>query len=61
MASGPAILPRLLPPFSTASLNDPPLRLLLGSSAARFVEQNDLAKMESDRKWKDLSIFTDFE
>src|ERR1700739_4306885 len=44
-----------------ASLNDPPLRLLLGSDAVRFVEQNDLAKMESDRKWKDLSISTDIE
>jgi NAD(P)-dependent dehydrogenase (short-subunit alcohol dehydrogenase family) len=44
-----------------ASLNDPPLRLLLGSDAVRFVELNDLAKMESDRKWKDLSISTDIE
>jgi NAD(P)-dependent dehydrogenase (short-subunit alcohol dehydrogenase family) len=44
-----------------ASLNDPPLRLLLGSDAVRFVEQNDLAKMQSDRKWKDLSISTDIE
>jgi NAD(P)-dependent dehydrogenase (short-subunit alcohol dehydrogenase family) len=44
-----------------ASLSDPPLRLLLGSDAVRFVEQNDLAKMESDRKWRDLSISTDFE
>src|ERR1700693_287710 len=44
-----------------ASLNDPPLRLLLGSDAVRFVEQNDLAKMDSDRKWKDLSISTDIE
>src|SRR6266699_4727591 len=35
-----------------ASLTDPPLRLLLGSDAVRFVEQNDLAKMDSDRKWK---------
>jgi NAD(P)-dependent dehydrogenase (short-subunit alcohol dehydrogenase family) len=43
------------------SLNDPPLRLLLGSDAVRFVEQNDLAKMESDRKWKHLSISTDIE
>src|SRR5271154_5103766 len=41
------------------SLNDPPLRLLLGSDAVRFVEQNDLAKMESDRKWKELSVSTD--
>jgi NAD(P)-dependent dehydrogenase (short-subunit alcohol dehydrogenase family) len=44
-----------------ASLKDPPLRLLLGSDAFRFVKQNDLAKMESDSKWKDLSISTDIE
>jgi hypothetical protein len=44
-----------------ASLNDPPLRLLLGSDAVRFVEQNDLAKLESDKKWKDLSLSTDIE
>ncbi len=44
-----------------ASLSDPPLRLLLGSDAVRFVEQHDRAKMESDRKWKDLSISTDIE
>jgi NAD(P)-dependent dehydrogenase (short-subunit alcohol dehydrogenase family) len=41
------------------SLDDPPLRLLLGSDAVRFVEQNDLAKMRSDEKWKSLSISTD--
>jgi len=41
------------------SVIDPPLRLLLGSDAVRFVEQNDLAKMESDRLWKNLSISTD--
>ena len=44
-----------------ATLDNPPLRLLLGSDAVRFVEQNDLAKMESDRKWKSLSISTDIE
>jgi len=44
-----------------ASLDDPPLRLLLGSDAYRFVEQNDLAKIESDRKWKHLSVSTDIE
>jgi NAD(P)-dependent dehydrogenase (short-subunit alcohol dehydrogenase family) len=41
------------------SLDDPPLRLLLGSDAVRFVEQNDLAKMQSDEKWKSLSVSTD--
>ena len=44
-----------------ASLNDPPLRLLLGSDAVRFVEENDLAKMESDRTWRHLSTSTDIE
>ncbi len=44
-----------------ASLNDPPLRLLLGSDAFDAVEQNDLAKMESDRKWQKLTISTDYE
>ena len=43
-----------------ANLADPPLRLLLGSDAYRFVQENDLAKLESDRKWKGLSISTDF-
>ena len=43
------------------SLSNPPLRLLLGSDAVRFVEQNDLEKMESDRKWKKLSMSTDIE
>jgi NAD(P)-dependent dehydrogenase (short-subunit alcohol dehydrogenase family) len=42
-------------------LGDPPLRLLLGSDAYRAVEQNDLARIEADRKWKDLTISTDFE
>lgn len=43
------------------SLSNPPLRLLLGSDAVRFVEQNDLEKMESDRRWKKLSMSTDIE
>jgi hypothetical protein len=43
-----------------AGLQDPPLRLLLSSDAFRFVEQNDLAKMEAGLKWRALSISTDF-
>jgi NAD(P)-dependent dehydrogenase (short-subunit alcohol dehydrogenase family) len=43
------------------SLSNPPLRLLLGSDAVRSVEQNDLEKMESDRRWKKLSMSTDIE
>ena len=44
-----------------ASLDEPPLRLLLGSDAAQRVEQNDLARIEEDRKWRPLSVSTDFE
>ena len=44
-----------------ASLDEPPLRLLLGSDAVRTTEQNDKARIESDRKWRDVSISTDLE
>ncbi len=43
-----------------AGLDEPPLRLLLGSDAVRFVEQADLARMEADREWRALSLSTDF-
>jgi NAD(P)-dependent dehydrogenase (short-subunit alcohol dehydrogenase family) len=42
-------------------LEEPPLRLLLGSDAVHAAEQNDLARMEADRKWRELSVSTDFE
>lgn len=42
------------------NLDEPPLRLLLGSDAANGVEKNDLAKMEADKQWRHLSISTDF-
>jgi NAD(P)-dependent dehydrogenase (short-subunit alcohol dehydrogenase family) len=44
-----------------AGLDDPPLRLLLGSDAVHGAEQNDVARIEADRKWRDVSISTDFE
>ena len=44
-----------------ASLDQPPLRLLLGSDAVRLAETNDIARIEADRKWRDLSVSTDFE
>jgi NAD(P)-dependent dehydrogenase (short-subunit alcohol dehydrogenase family) len=44
-----------------AGLDQPPLRLLLGSDAVRIVEQTDLARMEADRKWRELSVSTDFD
>ena len=43
-----------------AGLAEPPLRLILGSDAFRAIEKNDIAKLESDRKWRDLSLSTDF-
>ena len=41
-------------------IDNPPLRLILGSDAFQAIEQNDLAKSNSDREWKELSISTDF-
>ena len=43
-----------------ASLEHPPLRLLLGSDAFHAAEQNDLAKMKSDHASRDLTFSTDF-
>jgi len=42
-----------------ASLEDPPLRLLLGSDAVQGAEKNDLSRMAADKKWRDLSLSTD--
>jgi len=43
-----------------ASLSDPPLRLLLGSDSYDAAEKAALQKLELDRKWKELSISTDY-
>jgi NAD(P)-dependent dehydrogenase (short-subunit alcohol dehydrogenase family) len=43
-----------------ASLSDPPLRLLLGSDSYNAAEQSAFQKIELDRKWKDLSVSTDY-
>jgi hypothetical protein len=42
-------------------MDNPPLRLLLGSDAVEIVLTADAQKMEADRKWRDLSSSTDFE
>jgi NAD(P)-dependent dehydrogenase (short-subunit alcohol dehydrogenase family) len=42
-----------------AGLAEPPLRLLLGSDAADAAEKKDLARVEADRRWHDLSVSTD--
>ena len=43
-----------------ATLDEPPLRLLLGSDAVRLVEQNDFARMDADKKWRESSVSTDY-
>lgn len=43
-----------------ASMSEPPLRLLLGSDAVEAAEQTELARIEADKKWRELSISTDF-
>ena len=44
-----------------ASLDDSPLRLLLSSDAVHLAEQTEVARIESDKKWRELSVSTDFE
>lgn len=44
-----------------ASLAEPPLRLLLGSDAVHNVEKADAARLEADRRWREISLSTDFE
>jgi len=43
-----------------ASLDAPPLRLLLGSDAMNAAEQADLARLDADREWRAFSVSTDF-
>ena len=43
-----------------ASMDHPPLRILLGSDAYEAAEKNDLAKIELGHRWKELSQSTDF-
>jgi NAD(P)-dependent dehydrogenase (short-subunit alcohol dehydrogenase family) len=40
-------------------LDEPPLRLMLGSDAVEFAERNARALAESDAKWHELSVSTD--
>jgi NAD(P)-dependent dehydrogenase (short-subunit alcohol dehydrogenase family) len=46
--------------LKVVGMDDPPIRLLLGSDAVRIVESADARKAEADRKWRDLSASTDF-
>ena len=44
--------------LDVASQQEPPLRLLLGSDSYNAAEKSALDKLESDRKWKDLTVST---
>ena len=43
-----------------AGMEDPPLRLLLGTDAVRAAEEASRARAEADEKWRALSVSTDF-
>jgi NAD(P)-dependent dehydrogenase (short-subunit alcohol dehydrogenase family) len=43
------------------SVENPPFRLLLGNDAVRLAKQSELARIESERAWHQLSISTDFD
>lgn len=44
-----------------AGVAKPPLRLLLGSDAVHLAERYDRARTQSDLKWRNLSLSTDYE
>jgi NAD(P)-dependent dehydrogenase (short-subunit alcohol dehydrogenase family) len=43
-----------------AGIGTPPLRLLLGKDAVHLAELELQARIENDRKWRELSLSTDF-
>ncbi len=45
--------------LTVADLDEPPVRLLLGSDAYRYARQVARARAESDEKWRALSVSTD--
>jgi len=56
-AGDPAKAARVI--MQIAEIDDPPLRLLLGSDAVRYAGAADQARIESDAKWRALSESTD--
>ena len=46
--------------ITIAGTENPPLRLLLGSDAVHAAGEAERARIESDNKWRDLSVSTDF-
>ncbi|MFL6124566.1 oxidoreductase [Actinophytocola sp.] len=47
--------------LAVADLDEPPVRLLLGSDAVRFAGQVEAARAESDARWRELSVSTDYD
>jgi NAD(P)-dependent dehydrogenase (short-subunit alcohol dehydrogenase family) len=45
--------------LQVTQVDDPPLRLLLGSDAFAIARAADEAKIASDKRWKDLTLSTD--
>jgi hypothetical protein len=45
--------------LTIAEVEDPPLRLLLGSDAFAYAREADEAKIANDEKWKELTLSTD--
>ncbi|GAB1509391.1 oxidoreductase [Actinophytocola sp. KF-1] len=45
--------------LTVAGLDEPPVRLLLGSDAYHYAQQVARARKESDEKWRHLSVSTD--
>ncbi|MFC4812637.1 oxidoreductase [Paenibacillus sp. GCM10023250] len=46
--------------YTVANVENPPLRLLLGSDAVKLALMVDQAKIEETKKWEELSVSTDF-
>ncbi len=47
--------------LTVAAMDEPPLRLLLGSDAFRYATAAGRALGESDERWRELSVSTDHE
>lgn len=45
--------------LTVAGLDEPPVRLLLGSDAVRYAAKVEAARAESDAQWRELSVSTD--
>jgi NAD(P)-dependent dehydrogenase (short-subunit alcohol dehydrogenase family) len=58
-AGDPAKAARVI--VQLTELDEPPLRLLLGSDAVRYAAAADQARVESDAKWRSVSESTDFD